>query len=100
MKKTTIDFTNDKINILGQGIDIGFKTSGLYSILISKCYETLNKFSNENYDSILLPIEKIALKLSNEKRKIVEKLHKRFRNSSTSNILKLVKTSELGTMNF
>ena len=59
-------------------------------------YETLNKFINENYDSISLSIEKVALKLPNEKGKIAEKLHKHFGNSSTSNILKLVKTSELG----
>ena len=40
MKKTNtkIDVTNDKINILGQEIDIRFTTSGHYSIPISKCY--------------------------------------------------------------
>ena len=46
MKKanTKIDFTNDKINILRQEMDIRFTTSGHYSIPISKCYEALNKF--------------------------------------------------------
>ena len=40
MKKTNtkIDVTNDKINILGEEIDIRFTTSGHYSIPISKCY--------------------------------------------------------------
>ena len=40
MKKanTKIDVTNDRINILGQEIDIRFTTSGHYSIPISKCY--------------------------------------------------------------
>lgn len=34
MKKanTTTDFMNDKVNILGQGIGIGFTNSGHYSI--------------------------------------------------------------------
>ena len=95
MKKanTKIDFTNDKINILGQEMDIRLTTSGHYSIPISKCYEALNKFSEENYGSILLSIDNMALKTRNEKRKISEKLHQQFGHSSTSKILKLVKTS-------
>ena len=95
MKKanTEIDFTNGKINILGQEIDIRFTTSGHYSIPISKSYRVLNKFSEENYDNIFLSIDNIALKTRNEKRKITEKLNKQFGHSSTSKILKLVKTS-------
>ena len=52
MKKanTTTDFMNDKVNILGQGIGIGFTNSGHYSIQ----YE----FNNENCDSILLSIDR------------------------------------------
>ena len=95
MKKanTNIDFTNDKVHILGQEIDIRFTTSGHYSIPISKCYEALNKFSEENYNNIFLSIDNIALKTRNEKRKIAGKLHKQFRHSNTSKILKLVKIS-------
>ena len=95
MKKanTNIDFTNDKVHILGQEIDIRFTTSGHYSIPISKCYEALNKFSEENYNNIFLSIDNIALKTRNEKRKIAGKLHKQFRYSNTSKILKLVKIS-------
>ena len=95
MKKanTKIDFTNDKINILGQEMDIGFMTSGHYSIPISKCYEALIKFSEENYDNDLSSVDNIALKTRNEKRKIAEKLQKQFGHSSTSKILKLAKTS-------
>ena len=39
MKKanTKTDFTDDKINISGQEINIRFTTSGHYSIPISKC---------------------------------------------------------------
>ena len=50
MKKpnTNIDFTNDKIYILGQEMDIGFTSSGQYSIPISESYEALNKFSGNN----------------------------------------------------
>ena len=76
----------------GQEIDIRFTTGGHYSIPISKCYESLNKFSEEIYD-IFLSIDNIALKTRNEKRKNAEKLHKEFGHSSTSKILKLVKTS-------
>ena len=95
MKKanTKIDFTNDKINILGQEMDIGFITSGHYSISISKCYEALIKFSEENYDNNLLSIDDIALKTRNEKRKVAENLQKQFGHSSTSKTLKLAKTS-------
>ena len=80
MKKanTKTDFTNDKINILGQEIDIKFTTSGHYSAPVSKRYEALNKFSEENYDSILLSIDNIALKTRNEK----EKLQRNYINSS------------------
>ena len=48
-------------------MDIRFKTSGHYSIPLRKCYEALNKFKEENYDSILLSIGKVTLKTSNEK---------------------------------
>ena len=43
-------------------MDIRFTTNGHYSISISKCYEALNKFCEENYDSILLSVDDIALK--------------------------------------
>ena len=54
-----------------------------------------NKFSEENYDSVLLSIDDIALKTKNKKRKIAEKLHRQFGHSSTIEILKLVKASEI-----
>ena len=76
---TKIDFTNDKLNILGQEIDIKFKTSGHYTIPISKSYEALNKFSEESYDNILLSIDNIALKRRNKKK---EKLQKNYINCS------------------
>ena len=62
---------------------------------ISKCYKALNKFKEENYGGILLSIDNIALKTRNEKIKIAEKLHKQFGRTSTSKILKLVKTSRI-----
>ena len=76
-------------------MDIRFTTNGHYSIIISKCCETLNKFSEENYDSVLLSIDDIALETQNKIRKIAEKLHRQFGHSSTSEILKLVKASEI-----
>ena len=42
--KTRIDFSNDKIDILGQEIDISFTSSGHYCIPISKTYEALENF--------------------------------------------------------
>ena len=64
MKKasTKIDFTRDKKNILGQEMDIRFIFSIHYSIPISKSYEASNKLREENYNSILLSIDKTKCK--------------------------------------
>ena len=64
---TKVDLTNDKISILGQEMDIRFTTSGHYSILMSKRYENLNKYSQENYDNFSLSNDHVALKTPNEK---------------------------------
>lgn len=76
-------------------MDIRFTTSGYYSISRSKSHEVLSKFSEENYDTNLLSIGKVALKTSNEKLKIAEKLHKQLKRFSTSKILKFVETFEI-----
>ena len=49
MKKadTKIDFTKDKINVSGQGIDIKFTSSDHYPISGSITHNTLNAY-NEN----------------------------------------------------
>ena len=62
MKKadTTIDFTKAKINILGQEMDMNFTSSEHYLIPISKSYEALNEFDENNTKSILLSIENIS----------------------------------------
>ena len=57
---TTIDFTKDKINTLGQEMDMKFTSSGHYSIPISKSYEALNEFDENNTKSIILSIENIS----------------------------------------
>lgn len=44
-------------------MDIRFTTSGYYSISRSKSHEVLSKFSEENYDTNLLSIGKVALKI-------------------------------------
>ena len=44
----TIDFTKDKINILGQDMDMKFTSSGHYLVPISKSYEALNEFDENN----------------------------------------------------
>ena len=46
--KTKVDFTKDKMNILGQEMDINFRSNGHYSIPITKSYEVLDKFIEEN----------------------------------------------------
>lgn len=76
-------------------MDIRFTTSGYYSISRSKSHEVLSKFSEENHDTNLLSIGKVALKTSNEKLKIAEKLHKQLKRFSTSKILKFVETFEI-----
>ena len=50
MKKadTKIDFTIDKINVSGQGIDIKFTSSYHYSISGSITHNTLNEYNEEN----------------------------------------------------
>ena len=61
--KTKIDFTKDKINILGQAMDIKFTSSGHYSIPISKTSEALNEFDQNQSNNIFLSIDN----MSNEK---------------------------------
>ena len=77
MKKadTTIDFTKDNINILGQEMDMKFTSSGHHLIPISKTYEALNEFDENNTKSILLSIANISNKTLREKQSIAEKLH-------------------------
>ena len=61
-KNTKTDFKNDRISILGQEMDISFGNSRHFSIPISKCYEALDRFSEENYDSNLSSVDNVALK--------------------------------------
>ena len=93
MKKaeTNIDFTEDKINILGQEMAIKFISSGCYSVPISKTYEALNKFDRNQSNNIFLSTDDISMKMVSEKKRITEKLHKQFGHASSNKISKLVK---------
>ena len=96
MKKAdiTIDFTKDKINILGQEMNMKFTSSGHYLIpIINKSYEALNEFDEKNTKSILLSVENISNRTLREKQSIAEKLHKQFGHISSNKILKLIKLS-------
>ena len=94
MKKaeTKIDFTKDKINILGQEMDIKFTLSGHYSIPISKTYEALNESDQNQSNNIFLSIN-ISRKMVSEKKTIGKKLHKQFGLASSNKISKLVKSA-------
>ena len=78
MKKgeTKTNFTKDKINILGQDMDIKFTSSDHYSIPTSKTYEAFNEFDQNQSNNIFLSIDRISMKTFSEKKKIAEKLHK------------------------
>ena len=90
---TTIDFTKDKINTLGQEMDMKFTSSGHYLIPISKSYEALNEFDENNTESIILSIENISNRTLRDKQSIAEKSHKQFGYASSNKILKLIKLS-------
>ena len=63
----------NQLNILGQGVAIKFTSSRHYSVLISKRYEALDKFTEENSKSIFLSIDnKSDRQVSKKKRKIAE----------------------------
>ena len=81
MKKadTLIDFTKDKINILGQEMILKFTSSG--------------HFDENNTKDIFSSIENVSNKTLREDRSIREKLHKQFRQTSSNNTLKLIKLS-------
>ena len=66
-------------------------SSGHYTIPITKTYETLNKFDENNTESILLTTSSITTKTVSGKNKIPEKLHKQFCRASGYKIIKLVK---------
>ena len=87
---TTIDFTKNKINILGQEMDMKFTSSGHYLIPISKSHEALNEFHENNTKSILLSIDDVSNRTLTEKQSIVEKLHNQFGHASSNKILKLI----------
>ena len=69
MKKveTKIDFTKDKINTLGQEMDIKFTSSGHYSIPISKTSKALNEFDQNQSNNIFLSIDNMSKKTVSEK---------------------------------
>ena len=95
MKKadTEIDFTKDKINILEQDIDIKLTSSGHYWSYVSKTYEALNAYNENNTNKIVLSIENINNRTTNEKKRVTEKLHKQFGHASSLKMLELVKNS-------
>ena len=67
MVETKIDFTKDKINILGQEMDIKFTSSGHYSIPISKTSKALNEFDQNQSNNIFLSIDNMSKKTVSEK---------------------------------
>ena len=86
--KMKIDFIKDKINILGQEMDIKFPLSGHYSIPISKTYKAINEFDQNQSHNIILSINTISMKTFGEKKKIAEKVHKQFGHASSNKISK------------
>ena len=74
-------------------MDMKFTSNGHYLISISKSYEVLNEFNENNMKSILLSIENVSNRTLREKQSIGEKLHKQFGHTSSNKILKLMKLS-------
>ena len=84
----------NQLNILGQGVAIKFTSSRHYSVLISKRYEALDKFTEENSKSIFLSTDnKSDRQVSKKKKENSRKLHNQFGNSNARKILRLVKVS-------
>lgn len=88
MKKTDtpIDFTKDKNDQHSRtrNMDMKFHSSGHYLKPISKSYETLNEFDENNTKSTL-SIENVRSRTLREKqRKITEKLHTQFELASSN----------------
>lgn len=77
---------------MGQGVAIKFRNSRHYSVLISKRYETLDKFT-ENSKSIFLSIDNKSDRQVSKKKENSRKLHNQFGNSNARKILRLVKVS-------
>ena len=73
-------------------MDMKFTSNGHYLISISKSYEVLNEFNENNMKSILF-IENVSNRTLREKQSIGEKLHKQFGHTSSNKILKLMKLS-------
>ena len=69
-----------------------FTSSGHYLIPISKSYEALNEFDENNAKSILLSTENVSNRTPREKQSIAEKLPS-FGHASLNKILKLIKLS-------
>ena len=92
MKKTdtTIDFTKDNINILGQEMNMKFTLKEHYLIPISKSCEELNEFDENNTKSILLSFESVSNGTLRKKQSVAEKLRKQFGHASSNKILKLI----------
>ena len=82
----------NRLNILGQGVAIKFRNSRHYSVLISKRYETLDKFT-ENSKSIFLSIDNKSDRQVSKKKENSGKLHNQLGNSNARKILRLVKVS-------
>ena len=91
---TIIDFTKDKINILGQEMYMKFTSSRHCLIPISKSYKALNDFDENNTKSILSSTENVSNMTLREKQSIAEKLHKQFGHTRSNKILKLIKLSK------
>ena len=78
---TKIDFTNDRVKLLGQELDLCFTSSGHYYIpLCTEPEEILHTLTTEE--------EKLSVK---NKRKAAHKLHLQFAHATSERIIKLAK---------
>ena len=86
---TKIDFSSDKVIILGQSIDVTFTTNGHYCISIKN--ESSDK-TQEKF-SISLFCNNINESSKEEKEKIAHKLHGQFSHPTSDKLLQLIKDS-------
>ena len=87
MKKagTKLDFVNDRVNMLGEDIDLNFTSSGHYIIQLNKVLQDKNKSA---VDEVFLSTENLP---DVEKQRIALKLHKQFAHANCEKIINLLK---------
>ena len=87
--KTKIDFSQDKVHIFGQSVDVNVTTSGHYCLALNSKYDNIS----QQQASITLFCKNIDNKSNEEKIKIASKLHRQFAHPPSERLLQLISDS-------